>query len=240
MVRVPRKPSRSLILCLAIVPLLAAPARATTVRRMSLTDLVGQAEGVMRARALANRVRTDPDTLLHYTITRFEVLEGVKGPHFKGDEVEVEVIGGTAPGSDWTTVVADAPRFRAGEEVILFTVPGPGERKAVAGFFQGVIRVRQGPEGAEVSSPPLARPGAKKELRLAPRQLAPVHIKGRPSTAEGAAAGETATGMSAAPASGSSRVAGPAATSPSAGGRVKVAEFMERLRSIHARLQDEP
>lgn len=125
----------------------AATVHATTVRRMSLSDMMGRSDDVVRARVLENQVRTDPDTHLHWTVTSFQVLDQVKGPMRAGELFDLEVIGGEAPGSGYATVVADAPRFSLDEEVILFIYTTRDNRRQPVGFFQGAVRLRPGDTG---------------------------------------------------------------------------------------------
>ncbi|MFQ5719098.1 MAG: hypothetical protein ACE5IK_06085 [Acidobacteriota bacterium] len=218
----------ALILAVAMVD----PGLATSVRPMGLGDLVARAEAIVHARALSNRVRTDADTLLHYTITRFEVLDGVKGPLYPGDQFEVEVMGGTAPGHDWTTVVAGAPRFAVNEEVVLFTHPGAGGRRALAGFFQGVLRIMPGPDGGQVLAPPDILPSPRTTVRQVDRHPSPVHRAGR-----AAAAGASASPVTGRPGR-SVRPAVPSSAPPAH--PMNVPDLLDHLRRLDARRQDAP
>ena len=123
------------------------PTHATTVRRMSVPDMLERADDVARVRVVENRVRTDPDTLYHWTVTTFQVLDAVKGPLRVGDLLDVEVIGGEAPGSGYATVIADAPRFTMDEEVVLFSYNTRDGRRQPVGFYQGAVRLHPGEDG---------------------------------------------------------------------------------------------
>lgn len=125
----------------------AAVAHATTVQRMSVPDMLDRADDVVRVRVVENVVRTDPDTLYHWTVTTFQVLDSVKGPLRAGELLDVEVIGGSAPGSVYTTRVAGAPRFDLDEEVVLFSYNTRGGRRQPVGFYQGAVRLRPTEDG---------------------------------------------------------------------------------------------
>jgi hypothetical protein len=213
-------------LALAATLVAAGAAQATTVQRLSLPAMVERAQEISHARVLENRVWTDPDTLHHWTVTTFEVLEAAKGPMRPGEIFDIEVLGGEAPGSGYATVVADAPRFTLGEEVVLFTYRSADGRRHPVGFFQGAVRLRSGPDGLEtVGRPADLAPG----LRPAPTTAAaPLRPAGRPAApAAGAPAAAPARGAAARP--------------DTAGGRraLPVADLLEQVRAIDARLQEE-
>jgi len=151
-------PRRGTILRRAALLVLAgaciASVHATTVQRMTLPDMVERSDDVVRARVLENLVRTDPVTHLHWTVTSFQVLDTVKGPMRAGEIFDMEVIGGEAPGSGYATVVADAPRFRRDEELVLFIYTTRDDRRQPVGFFQGAVRLRPGGAGLLVVSAP--------------------------------------------------------------------------------------
>jgi hypothetical protein len=206
-------------LLLAAMP---TPTQATTVRRLALPEMVQRAGNVVLARALENRVRTDPATHHHFTVTRFEVLDSAKGPMRPGEIFEVEIIGGQAPDSIYATVVAGAPRFRLDEEVVLFTTPGAGNRKQLVGFFLGAVRIQK------VNG---------RHLLIAPPSDFTPEIQ---ATATARQTGLRRAGATPAPliTVDSDRQARAAAAPP---GRepVAVADFLDRVRALHTASQGE-
>ncbi len=212
----------------AVLATAAPPTHATTVRRIGLPEMVERARHVVLVRALDNEVRTDPDTLHHHTVTRFQVLEAAKGPRRPGEIFELSVLGGHAPGSIYETTMPGAPRFEVGEELVLFTRPsrsGPGEH--ILGFFQGAVRLRLDEEGNRVlvSAPPdLVAGTATLEAGRAPAPL---------QRSDQASAVAPAAG--AAPVSRPPTSRPPAAPAPDTAaarrGPVSVSEFMADIRA---------
>jgi hypothetical protein len=214
---------------------LAVSTHATTIRRMGLPEMVEQAGNVVRARALENRVRTDPDTLHHYTITLFETLEAGKGKMRSGELFEVEIIGGEAPGSGYATTIAGAPRFSAGEEVVLFTRPGRGGRKHLVGFSQGAVRMREvSGQKVLVAPPPEVVPTVQSAAGL---RQSTVHRAGAPATVTAAPEGTAEAPVSTAPQA--------AATAPApssevrGGGPITVEDFLQQVRRLDAAGREE-
>ena len=115
----------------------SVPADATTLRKMDLSQMVARADRVVHAQALSNRVYWDKAGRRIYTDTTFEVIEEAKG---RGpNRLTVTMLGGRIDPVE--VRVEGTPGFRPGEEVVLFTSPGPGGRKNLVGFSQGVMRV---------------------------------------------------------------------------------------------------
>jgi len=214
---------------------LAAPSHATTIRRMGLPEMVQQAGNVVRARALENRVRTDPDTLHHHTITLFETLEAGKGKMRPGELFEVEIIGGEAPGSGYATIIAGAPRFSPGEEVVLFTRPGREGRKHLIGFSQGAVRMRE-MNGQKVLIAPPAEVVTSVQTAGGHRQ-ATVHRAGTPATASAAPEGTAAAPVTSTPQGSTAAPGAPAETRGR--GQVTVDDFLDRVRRLDAADQEE-
>jgi hypothetical protein len=119
----------SLCLCLS--------ASGATLERLSLDDMAARSTAIVRARALSNSGAWIGSTI--YTRTRFQVLERWKGP--EAAEVEIVEPGGTvgATSQNFTGV----PRFRPGQELVLFLWTGPSGRTQVIGLSQGVFQVSQ-------------------------------------------------------------------------------------------------
>jgi hypothetical protein len=218
------------LVALVIVSLggwVSAPIRATLVRSMDLREMVESADDVTLVRVLTNRVVTDPQTHYHYTVTRFEVLEAGKGNLGPGGELELELIGGQAPGSYYRTVVADVPRFHEGEQLILFTKRTATGRQLLVGL-DGAMRLGEGTAGPIVLSPPIERSTSPLEpvqlapsrfLRVPPGRVTPT----RSTAARTASPGET-------PSKRSPRQ--PALSLPRQG--IRVDAFLQRVRKLAA------
>lgn len=234
----------SLALGLGVAALLASPARATTVRRVSLSDMTGKAEHVVHARAIANDVTLNESDGYYYTVTTFEVIDKAKGPLRPGELLEIEIIGGHPPGGEWATIVADAPRFAIGEEVVLFATPGREKFHYLAGFFQGAVRLRRDEGGGLVlrSAPPeVLPPGGR--LAHRPEDLSTLtvpyarQVVGRDLVPLGPApqaTPETDPGRGRAAGQAGTAPGAQAGTQAGAHAGMSVGSFLERVRSIHA------
>ncbi|MDE3136445.1 MAG: hypothetical protein KGL59_07710 [Acidobacteriota bacterium] len=113
---------------------LAAAACATTIARMNLRQLAAASRVVVRARCLGSDSLWEGREI--WTFSRFATMEAFKGS--PGAEFTVRAIGGQAGGIE--SIVADAPRFFPGEEVILFLDPAAGGYSVTA-WDEGTFRV---------------------------------------------------------------------------------------------------
>ncbi len=114
------------------------PAGATTLLRMDTADLTHAADRVVHARATDQRVFWDAAGTTIYTETTFQVIDEAKGSG--PSTITVRLLGGridpvemSAPGT---------PSFSLGEEVVLFATPGLSGAHNLAGYSQGVMRVK--------------------------------------------------------------------------------------------------
>lgn len=168
--RLPRTPLALFLGLLAA----ASAGRATTLVRMDLEQLATAAQVVARVRCLDTASRWDAGHI--WTFTTFEVLETFKG--FAPREITVRLIGGRV--GSLHSVVDGVPRFRAGEEAILFLEPTPAGEHTVVSWVQGTFRIRrvsetgratvtQDTSGLAVFDPATrrARSGAVRNLPLA-------------------------------------------------------------------------
>jgi hypothetical protein len=134
--------STSLALAVLTACLAAAgPARATTVRRLALPELVARAERVVLARCVAVEPAPPAASGLAATAVTFTVQDTLKGP--PAETLTIRQLG--RPGS------GPAPAFRTGEEVVLFL-----PRASALGFThpvgleQGRLGVRRRPGAGPV------------------------------------------------------------------------------------------
>src|SRR5215469_4339685 len=122
----------------AVLAAATAPrASATTLERLSLTQLASAADLVVRARCTATASRWERGSI--WTISDFEVLE-----HYKGTppaQLAVRVPGGRI--GHLAMNVEAAPKFRSGEEGILFLEKTALGDYAVTGWTEGTFRIRQ-------------------------------------------------------------------------------------------------
>ncbi len=109
---------------------------ATTLARMNLDELVGAAEVVARVRCLENEGRWENGEI--WTFTSSEVVETLKGvaPRL----VTVRLLGGRV--GHVISAVEGAPRFRPGEEAVLFLERTRWGDFSVTSWAQGTFRIR--------------------------------------------------------------------------------------------------
>lgn len=134
-----RCPSFSLPLILFV----ALAAGATTLARMSLEELAGAAEVIARVRCLDSESRWEAGEI--WTFTRFEVVETLKGtaPRL----LTVRLLGGRAGHS--VSLVEGVPRFRSGEEAVLFLERSRADSFSVTSWVQGTFRIRRNAQTGE-------------------------------------------------------------------------------------------
>ncbi|MFY9731704.1 MAG: hypothetical protein WB723_19460 [Candidatus Acidiferrales bacterium] len=130
------------ILTLAPLALVAAsfasihpPARATTLKRMSVADLSRAAYTVVRAHCITNSTRWDAGEI--WTFTTFDVEEIWKGS--APAQITVRLLGGNA--GNFTSTVSGVPRFSQGEELILFLERTPAQDFSIVSWMQGTFRI---------------------------------------------------------------------------------------------------
>ena len=112
-----------------------SPARATTLKRMSVADLSRAAHTVVRARCAANSTRWDAGEI--WTFTTFDVEETWKGS--APAQITVRLLGGST--GNFTSTVSGVPRFSPGEELILFLERTPAQDFSIVSWMQGTFRI---------------------------------------------------------------------------------------------------
>ncbi len=122
-------------LCGLLVILLAPLTRATTLAQLSLQQLADSAHAIVRAKAISNLPVWHHGEL--WTITTFHVEENWKGQLSR--EIQVWMIGGQA--GRITSYVAGAPRFRPGEEAVLFLEPTRDGEISITAWGEGTFRI---------------------------------------------------------------------------------------------------
>jgi hypothetical protein len=141
-------PLRSFLFAFCYATLLLATsstAAATTLLRMSLAQMSQTAKLIVRARCVESAAAWDAGEI--WTFTSFDVDEAWKSS--APARITVRLLGGRV--GNLTSNVSGIPRFRAGEEVVLFLDPTPRGDFTVVSWEQGTFRIRRDPRSGEVS-----------------------------------------------------------------------------------------
>ncbi len=121
----------------ALLLAIGGATKATTLVHMSVAQMSHVAHAVVRARCLENSTRWDAGEI--WTFTSFEVQELWQGS--AAPRITVRLLGGRA--GTLTSSVSGVPRFRAGEEVVLFLERTPRGDFSVVSWEQGTFRIRR-------------------------------------------------------------------------------------------------
>src|SRR5580704_9422936 len=140
---------------ITIVPLLAAvqvcatmSASATTLERMCVAKMTQAAQLVVRAQCIGNSAAWDGGEI--WTFTSFAVEDSWKGaPSGAAQQLNVRLLGGSV--GNLSSTVSGVPRFRPGEEVILFLQSTTRGDYSIVSWVQGTFRIRKDARsGAEI------------------------------------------------------------------------------------------
>lgn len=160
----------TILLCAGL--LVCAAATATTLAHMSVADMTHASSLILRARCLGNSTRWDAAEI--WTFTSFAPLDVWKGS--ARSSITVRLLGGKS--GSVTSNVSGVPRFRAGEEVVLFLQPATHGDFSVVSWAQGTFRVVRAPGSVtEIVSQDSA---ALDTFDPATRQFKPSGIRGLP------------------------------------------------------------
>lgn len=123
-----------------IVVMMPVTATATTLRALTLPELVAASALVVHARVVGatDRVVRTPSGLAPRTRARFAVIAALHGEAPRGELALEADVGTYAPGARRTRL--GVPRFATGDEVVLF-LRRDGARFAPVAMGQGVFRV---------------------------------------------------------------------------------------------------
>jgi hypothetical protein len=144
-----RKSVRALLLVVATLLAATGMVRAATVQRMSLGEVTHEAARIVHATVTAVHSGRDESGLPATWIT-LSVIRVLKGPPVA--QLTIKQYGVAEPLPDGTiTRVAGLPRYRVGEEVVLF-LHADSRRgfTSPVGFSQGAYRVRRAGVDARV------------------------------------------------------------------------------------------
>jgi len=159
----------SLIAAALLLAAGAGPVQASMFLKEDVQSLKQRAEAVVRAGVVDVRSYWNADATMIFTDVTLEVKGRLHGS--SDNQVVVRVPGGTV--GDFTVEMEGAPRFGVGEDVVAFIARWDDGVPMVAGYFQGVSRIRRDRAGNEMLQGGVADGLAMSELA---RQL---HQAGR-------------------------------------------------------------
>lgn len=131
------KPKCHFVVCVILLLATCVATNATTLVRMELEKISETARVIVRARCVANSTNWDAGEI--WTFTSFEVQEVWKGQ--APPQITVRLLGGKV--ENLTSTVSGIPRFRPGEEIVLFLEPTRRGDFSVVSWEQGSFRVRR-------------------------------------------------------------------------------------------------
>jgi hypothetical protein len=129
------------------VPVLVSGMEATTVKKLSLEQMVRGAHRIVHGRRVSQETYWNKNRTRIYTATRFAVTEDLKG-EFR-ETATVVTVGGTVDGM--TLVVSGTPSFREREEVLLFLEAGKSGHWILMGLSQGMFRITADRQGVRTA-----------------------------------------------------------------------------------------
>jgi hypothetical protein len=127
---------RPIFFALCVCLLACASVAPTTLAHMSVTKLTHASSLILRARCVENATAWDAGEI--WTFTTYEPTEVWKGS--AQSRVRVRLLGGRL--GNLTSNVSGVPRFRAGEDVVLFLAPTTRGDFSVVSWVQGTFRIR--------------------------------------------------------------------------------------------------
>ena len=142
-----RKLARVLLLAGVGVPALAPGVEATTVKQLSLEQMVRGSHRIILGRRVSQKTYWNKTRTRIYTATRFAVTEDLKGD--SRGTATVVTVGGTIGGL--TLDVSGTPAFRDQEEVLLFLEAGRADYWILMGLSQGMFRITAGRRGVKTA-----------------------------------------------------------------------------------------
>lgn len=128
-----------IILCLSSCGAVSA----TSLMRLSIAEMAKASPVIVRAKCIANTTAWDRGEI--WTFTSFSLEETWKGA--PPGHISVRLLGGRL--GDLTSTVSEVPRFRPGEDVVLFLEPTPRGDYSVVSWMQGTFRIRRDPQTGE-------------------------------------------------------------------------------------------
>ncbi len=137
--------------------LLPNAVHATVLVATDLTGLARNAQVIVRGRVAQVTPQWTDGRRRIVSVVSIDAIEYLKGDF--GSRFEIQVPGGTM--GRYSSVMAGAPSFKEGQELILFLAAQPPSLPYIVGFSQGVYRVMADPaSGRQVVTPPPLIAGA--------------------------------------------------------------------------------
>lgn len=141
------------VMAVAIAASLAAPASATTLKRMDVEDLVAANQNVVVGQVLDARSYWNKDKTFILTDVRVSVNEVVKG-NLQDSEITVTLMGGRV--GDLTTLIIGGAELLPGKSYLLFlneeNLPGKKRVQTVRDHCQGAFDLVIGKDGLRAIS----------------------------------------------------------------------------------------
>jgi hypothetical protein len=116
---------------------------ATTLLHMSVAQMSQTAKVIVRARCVSSAAAWDAGEI--WTFTTFDVEEVWRNS--APARITVRLLGGRV--GNLTSNVSGIPRFRSGEEVVLFLEPTPRGDFSIVSWEQGTFRIGRDPRNGE-------------------------------------------------------------------------------------------
>ena len=130
-----------------LVAVLASPALATTVAKLSLEQLVQRADLIVQGQVQSVYSQWDQQRRLVFTYVSIRVDEPLKG--VQRQSVLIRQIGGTVGTIEMS--VAGAPQFKSGERALVFLKRQDATTFQVVGMNQGLYRIVEDSAVSDVS-----------------------------------------------------------------------------------------
>lgn len=128
---------------LAVISVSAPAIHATTLLRMSLSQMSRASKEIVRARCVSNSTKWEGGEI--WTFTEFETEEVWRGS--PPSQFTVRLLGGRI--DNLTSSISDVPRFASGEDVVLFLEPTQRGDFTVVGWDEGTFRIHRDPRTGE-------------------------------------------------------------------------------------------
>ena len=136
----------------AFAALSSAPARATTLERLSLGDMIAKSTSIVHAKVTSSYSALVGADI--YTYYQLEVSEVLKLSGQSAQSLQVAVPGGTAKG--WRQLVPGAPAIKIGGDYVLFLWTSRSGLTQVIGLSQGLFRMTQDSTGNAILVRPVS------------------------------------------------------------------------------------
>ena len=138
----------------AIAFLVLTELNASTMVKLSLTELCNKSSAIVKCKVVSFQTYSDIEGKI-FTNYRVEVVGSLKGEKKQKDIVDILTYGGTINGK--TTIVVGSPKFTIGDEAILFLTKNTShkmnEKYRVVGMAQGKFNIsKESKDGSELVS----------------------------------------------------------------------------------------